>query len=88
LPLVFKKMKITTDAIGWVGMVLILLAYYLVSSGKVKGSSISYQLLNLLGAIGVLINSSAQKAWPSAALNGIWASIALKTLLMGKKLRE
>jgi len=34
---------------GWIGMVLIVGAYYLISTKKVSGTSILYQLMNLGG---------------------------------------
>lgn len=69
------------DIIGWLGAFLIILAYYLVSSKKTKGDSHSYQLLNLIGSIFLVINTYIKGAIPSAALNVVWALIAIKVLL-------
>jgi hypothetical protein len=55
------------DAAGWAGAGALLLAYGLVSTGRLNGRSFGFQLLNLFGAVGLLANG----AWPSAALNGI-----------------
>lgn len=65
------------DAGGWVGAVALLLAYGLVSSGRLDGRSIRFQLLNLLGAVGLLGNGIWHGAWPSAALNAVWVVIGL-----------
>jgi len=70
---------------GWTGMVLILVAFYLVSSKKVVSDSVSYQLMNFLGAIGIIVNTFYNQAWPAMTLNIIWALIALKTLLSSKR---
>lgn len=72
------------NILGWIGMILILIAYYMVSTNKVSGDSRSYQLLNLFGALGILANTFVQKAWPVATLNVIWAVIAIEALLTAK----
>lgn len=73
------------DLIGWVGAVLILLAYYLISSKKTKGDSTFYQALNLIGAVALLILTYAKGAIPSAVLNIIWAAIAIKSLFFTRR---
>lgn len=70
------------DIIGWIGAILILLAYYLVSTKKTKGDSILYQALNLIGAVALLILTYSKGAIPSAVLNIIWAAIAIKSLFI------
>ena len=39
------------DIVGWIGGAEVTLAYILVSTTKMLGSSVGYQLLNLTGAI-------------------------------------
>lgn len=65
---------------GWLGAALILLAYALLSSGKLDGRSPIYQLMNVIGAIGFILNSSWYGAIPSAALNVVWLFIGLAAL--------
>lgn len=60
---------------GWLGAALLLLAYGLVSAGKVGSASPAFQWLNILGAAGIAINSGVNGAYPSAALNIIWIGI-------------
>jgi hypothetical protein len=64
------------DIIGYAGMVLILLAFYLISAGKVEGNSRAYQVINLFGGVGILINAYYFNAMPSVVLNAIWIVIA------------
>lgn len=64
------------DVIGW-GAILILLAYFLVSTKKLLPTSRTFQLLNLFGAISIVINSLHYQAFPSAGLNAAWTLIAL-----------
>jgi len=73
---------------GWVGMILIIVAYFLISTKRVTGQSRLYQLLNLFGAIGIIWNTFVQQAWPAMTLNVVWAIIAVKTLLLIKKYKR
>lgn len=78
-------MEIFTQSIGWVGTFLIVLAYFLVSNNKISATSKRYQLLNLLGAIGVGFNVFHQAAWPAFTLQVVWAIIAIIALVKIKK---
>ena len=69
------------DVAGWAAALLILLGYALLTAGKVNARSPSYQWMNVLGAIGFVINSGYFKAWPSAVLNVIWAGIGIVALI-------
>lgn len=57
-------------------MILILLAFFLISTGRVTGSSATYQWINLFGGVGILINAQYYGAMPSVVLNAIWIVIA------------
>lgn len=73
--------------VGNLGVVLILGAYLLVSSQRLKPSAPLYQILNLVGAIILVAYSIAFAAWASVVLNGVWTLIAVWALLriwMGK----
>jgi hypothetical protein len=69
------------DIIGWAGAALILAAYFLLTLGKVRAESATYQAMNLLGAAGFVINSGWHGAIPNAALNVAWAIIAAVALV-------
>ena len=68
------------EVVGWIGAILILAGYFLLSAGKLDAKSPSYQWLNVIGAIGFIANSSWNEAWPSAALNVIWVGIGVVAL--------
>ncbi len=68
------------DAAGWAGAAALLLAYGLVSSGRLSGRSVGFQLLNLAGAVGLMANGIWHGAWPSAALNAVWLVIGVTAL--------
>ncbi len=73
------------DIAGWIGAVVYLIAYALVSSQKTEGNSISYQVLNLIGGILLIINSTYYKAFPSVGVNIVWIGIAIYTLAAKRK---
>ena len=70
-----------TEIVGWVGMILVLVAYLLISFEKVTSKNSSYHFLNLFGVLGIGINVFVQKAWPVFALEFIWAIIAVISLV-------
>ena len=72
--------KLVIEIVGWAGAALFLLSYVLVSTGRLQGQSRAYQWLNVVGAVGFVINSGWNGAYPSAAVNVIWAMIGSVTL--------
>jgi hypothetical protein len=63
------------EIVGWAAALLILAAYGLLSAGRLTANSRLYQWMNVVGAIGFVINSGWNGALPSAALNVVWAGI-------------
>lgn len=74
-------MKVAVEIAGWIAAVLILAAYGLLSAGKLDGKSVAYQLMNIVGAIGFVINTGYNGAIPSAVLNVIWVGIGVWALV-------
>lgn len=73
-------MLIFVEVVGWAGALLILLAYILVTLGRLTGGSPLFQAMNLVGAVGFTINGWWHGAIPSATLNVIWALFAAGAL--------
>ncbi len=73
-------MALLIEVAGWIGGSLILLSYVLVSTGRLEGRSIPYQLLNLIGSLGFVTNAAWHGAIPPMVLNIIWCAIAIWTL--------
>ena len=67
--------EIAVEIAGWAGATLILLAYLLLSAGRLTGQSLVYQGMNVVGAAGFVINGWWHGAIPSAALNVLWLLI-------------
>jgi len=72
------------DVIGWIGMVLVLLAYALLSTNKIN-NGILYQILNLVAGIFMAIGLFPKNAWFSFTLQIIWAIIAFISIIKIKK---
>jgi len=80
--------NLTADVFGWIGACALLVAYGRLSQGKMKADDRSYQGLNVIGAIGLIVNSTFYGAYPSTAVNIIWIAIAGITLAKIIRKRE
>jgi hypothetical protein len=61
------------DLIGTLGAGSLLSAYFWASRWEGASDRMLYHILNIVGAIGIGINSYYYSAMPSAWLNGLWA---------------
>ena len=68
---------ILVNVVGWIGMALLISAYALVTTGRLLGPSLTFQLMNLVGGAALMVNSAYYGAWPSAGLNFVWVVIGL-----------
>jgi len=73
------------ETIGWIGAVLIVGAYFLNITGRLKSSSAIYIISNLLGGVFFTINTLVHQAYPSMIVNIIWVLIAISALLKKDK---
>jgi hypothetical protein len=73
------------EVVGWTGAALVLVAYGLLSSGRLTGRSAAYQLMNVIGAAGFVVNSGWNGALPSAALNVVWMGIGVVALIRNRR---
>ena len=67
--------ELAVEIVGWAGALLILGGYALLTAGKLTGNSLAYQLMNVAGAAGFIVNGWWHGAIPSTALNVIWLLI-------------
>ena len=68
------------DIAGWIGVAALLIAYALVSTRRIEGDSVVYQLLNMTGGALLIVNSSYYRAYPSVGVNVAWIGIAIYAL--------
>lgn len=74
-------LKLFADIVGWIGSIEVVLAYFLISYQKIESRSPVYQLLNLTGAIFLIVNTIYYGAYPSTFINFVWVGIAAVALV-------
>ena len=70
----------SVDLIGFIGVLLILIAYFLNLTHRISAGDIRYILLNLIGAILACIASLLMKYFPFVLLEGTWTIVSLNAL--------
>ena len=80
-------LKTFIDICGWSAALLILGSYSLLSFGKILARSRLYQWMNIIGALGFIINCTWNGAWPSVALNVVWMGIGVYALRRNSRLK-
>lgn len=73
--------KIIIDLLGWYGVLAILMAFALNNFEVLTARDVVYQLLNLTGAIGIIVSSLAKKDFQPVILNCVWLLIAVIALI-------
>ncbi|MFA6428245.1 MAG: hypothetical protein WCW02_01750 [Candidatus Buchananbacteria bacterium] len=73
----FKKM---TEFSEWLGIIAIILAYFLLSFNLILAHSLLYLGLNLVGSAVIVISSFSKKDYQPGVLNIFWLLITIITL--------
>jgi paired small multidrug resistance pump len=71
------------DFVGFVGVLLVLAAYFLLQTSRMRGDGMAYSIINMVGAAGILIpviyaremNWSVlfiEAAWIAISVYGLW----------------
>ena len=74
------------DTVGWLGATALLVAYAMVSSRRLEGHSVAFQLLNVGGSLLLAANTIFYGAYPSTFVNLIWAAIAVFSIVTQKRI--
>jgi hypothetical protein len=80
-------LKILIEIIGWSAAAMMVSAYVLLTTGRLRSLSATYQWLNVLAGAGFIVNSGWNGAYPSAFLNVIWMAIGLYGLFRGTRVK-
>jgi hypothetical protein len=64
-------------ALGLLGVAINLIAYGLLTAGKLRADALSYQVINVCGTTGILLSLIAQWNLPVFISNIAWLLIAL-----------
>ncbi len=73
------------DVIGWIGAILLLIAYWAGVQKRLPPDGVTYNLLNAVGSLAIGVNVLANQAYPSVVLNAVWLAVALHALLAKRK---
>jgi len=76
------------DLAGLAGTLMILLAYFLLQAGRLSGTGVAYQLLNLFGAGGVLLSLAGAFNLSVALLEGAWVLVSAYGLVRTLRARR
>lgn len=76
---------ILIDITGWIGSILLIVAYWLNSQNKLSSQSLTYQILNVVGSMLLMVNTLYYGAYPSSALNLVWVTIGVIFLIKNYK---
>lgn len=66
-----------SDAIGLVGVSMVLLAYYMLNTNRLNALNLSYQCLNLFGAMMILISLCFHINLASIVIEFAWMLISI-----------
>jgi uncharacterized membrane protein YfcA len=77
------------DWAGYIGVLLVLLAYFLLQARKLHGNKLAYQLMNILGAFGVLLSLTfGNFNWSAFLLEVAWIAIGVYGIAREVQLRR
>ncbi|WP_130618400.1 CBU_0592 family membrane protein [Dyella amyloliquefaciens] len=78
------------DWCGYVGVVLVLLAFLLLQAHKLHGNGLLYQLMNVLGALGVILSLVFGVAmnWPAFLMQVAWIVIGVYGIVHSARARR
>lgn len=78
-------MELFIEVFGWVGAVLLLIAFYVNTRHIYPATSKESLTINVIGGTGLLINGLYHHALPSVALNGVWIAVGVPALIKAFK---
>ena len=65
------------EIVGWVGMVILLATFFLASQQRLNDRRYLYHLLNIFGALGVMINAFSKGVLAVGFIEVAWSLIGL-----------
>ncbi|WP_300604153.1 hypothetical protein [Niabella sp.] len=70
-----------SSVMGWVGSIAYLLAYLFLSMNRLKAERPLYHLLNMIGALGLVIHALKLEDYPNLVVNLAWGIIAITAVV-------
>lgn len=76
------------DLVGLVGTVIILLGFFLLQAGRLAGTDLTYQLINLFGAAGILVTLIGAFNMSVFLLEATWMAVSFYGIVRSFKLKQ
>ena len=78
----------SADTVGIIGVILLLVAYYLLNINKMTALNLNYQLLNFFGAVFILFSLIFNWNLASALIETAWVLISLLGIYRAMRAKE
>jgi len=79
--MITKQQHTLVEVLGWYGVGAILSAYALLSFHILSADTTAYQILNITGAIGIILDAWVDRNYQPVVLNVLWLLIATIALI-------
>ena len=76
------------DLVGLFGTVIILAGFFLLQAGRLAGTGLIYQLINLFGAAGILVSLIGKFNLPVFLLEAAWMVVSIYGIARSFKQRR
>ncbi|HEX7325323.1 MAG TPA: hypothetical protein VF292_08230 [Rhodanobacteraceae bacterium] len=73
--------------VGLLGMLVTLIAYFLLQARKLNGNGLTYQLLNALGSAAIIVSLVYAFNLPAMILEIAWLAISIYGIVVGWRVR-
>ena len=76
------------DLIGYAGVFMVLVAYTLLQARRMDGNGLAYPLVNLVGAILILISLFYKPNMPAIVMEAAWAVVSIVGIFFAFRARK
>ena len=76
------------DIVGFIGVFIILIAYSLLQARRMDGNGVWYPLINLVGAILILISLLYKPNMPAIVMEAAWVVVSVVGIFFAIKARS
>ena len=76
------------DLVGLLGTVIILAGFFLLQAGRLAGTGLIYQLINLFGAAGILVSLIGKFNLPVFLLEAAWLAVSFYVIVRSLRLKR
>ena len=76
------------DLIGYAGVLMVLIAYSFLQARRMDGNGVRYPLINLIGAIRILISLLYKPNMPAIVMEAAWAVVSVIGIFFAIRTRQ